>query len=121
MNKIYLAILLLFIIPAVSLAEGLVPCGNPGQPACTIGHFFKLLYNVFDFMIRWIALPLASLMIIAGGVMILVSAGNPGLAGMGKKTIIAVIIGLVLVFGAWQIIAFIMNTLGYNANWNTLY
>jgi hypothetical protein len=53
--------------------------------------------------------------------MILISAGNANLLGMGKKIIYSAIIGLVLVFCSWLIINFIMEALGYTGpSWSTL-
>lgn len=120
MKKILLSlILLLFLTPVLTNAQGLVPCGNPGQNPCTIAHFFIMLNNIFTFIVYWIATPLAVLMITIGGVMILISAGNPNLAGTGKKILWVSIIGLVLVFCSWLIINAILSALGYS-NWNTI-
>jgi hypothetical protein len=98
--------------------NGLVPCGN--VQCCRIGHFFILLNNIYTFAWKYIATPLAILMLAIGGVMILISAGNPQLASKGKELIKWAIIGLVLVFGAWVIINFILTALGYKniGSWN---
>lgn len=100
--------------------NGLVPCGNVN--CCKIDHIFILLNNIFNFIVRWIAIPLAILMITIGGVMILISAGNPNLANLGKNILRWAIIGLVLVFCSWVIINFILTALGYQniGSWNIL-
>ncbi|MDO8486179.1 MAG: hypothetical protein Q7S77_00570, partial [Candidatus Staskawiczbacteria bacterium] len=115
MKKIFLLTisLFLFLTPVLGSAQGLVPCGNPGQPACTIELFFEMLNRVFNFIVYFIATPLAILMLSIGGIMILISAGNPNLASKGKNILYIATIGLVLVFGAWLIINFILTTLGY--------
>ena len=113
--------LVLFLIPVLSLAagntfnpqQGLVPCGNPGQPDCTLGHFFQMLGIIYNFITLWIAAPLAILMISIGGVMMLISGGNPQMFGLGKKIFWLSIIGLVLVLASYLIIKFILTTLGY--------
>ena len=126
MKKPFLLIGLFFLIlvltPVLANAQGLVPCGKAadGSDACTIEHFFIMLSNIFNFIVYWIAAPLAVLMITIGGVMILISAGNPNLAGMGKKILWVSIIGLVLVFCSWLIVNFILTALGYTGAWNTL-
>ena len=102
-------------------ATGLVPCGLDATCPCEIQDFFVMLARIFNFAIKWIVTPLAVLMLTIGGVLILISAGNPNLAGLGKKTLYAAIIGLVLAFGSWLIIGFILNALGYTGNWSTLY
>ena len=121
MKKIFLLIsllfLTLFLAPILVNAQGLVPCNGPD---CTINSFFALLNNIFEFIVYFIATPLAILMIIIGGLMILISAGNPNLAGLGKKILWASIIGLALVFCSWLIINFILGAIGYKNAWNKL-
>src|SRR3989344_2434723 len=133
MKKLFLLInlfiLLLVLAPVLVNAQIiLVPCGNAPGPTtlpgttnpCTINDFFALLNNIFNFIVYWIATPLAILMLTIGGIMILISAGNPNLAGTGKKILWVSIIGLALVFCSWLIVNFILcTTLGYCA-WNTL-
>ena len=109
--------LLLFLAPVLTSAQGLVPCNGPD---CTINDFFIMLARIFDFIVKFIATPLAILMLTIGGVMILISAGNPNLAGMGKKILWVSVIGLVLVFCSWLIVNFILGALGYTKPWNTL-
>lgn len=107
-------------IPLLVKAD-IVPC-NPtcdengnctGQ--CTINDFFTLLVNIYQFIVFDIATPLAVIALTVGAVFMIVSAGNPGLMGTGKKIFYAAIIGLVLVFCSWLIINFILVTLlGYS-------
>jgi len=124
MKKIILSVILLslFFMPVMANAQGLVPCGNSpdGSDACTINDFFIMLGRIFNFVLTWIVTPLATLMLIIGGLMILASAGNPGLAGKGKQTLIWAIVGMALAFGAWIIINFILGALGYTGAWNIL-
>jgi len=79
-----------------------------------------MLARIFNFIVYSIATPLAVIMITIGAIMILISAGNPNLAGMGKKMLWISAIGLVLVFCSWLIINFILTALGYNGAWNVL-
>ena len=93
-------------------ATGLVPCGV--SCSCTLSNFFVMLARIFNFVVKMIATPLAIAMLTIGGVMILISAGNQNLLSLGKKTVYASIIGLVLVFCSWLIIDFILKALGYD-------
>ena len=122
MKKVLLSFILLslFLTPVLVSAQGLVPCGNPGQPNCTINLFFEMLNRIFNFIVYFIATPLAILMMTIGGIMILISAGNPSWAGLGKQALIWSSIGLALVFGSWLIVNFILRTLGYQGAWNVL-
>lgn len=113
-------ILLLFLAPVLANAQGLVPCGNPEQPACTIELFFEMLNRIFNFIVYFIATPLAILMLTIGGILIMISAGNPGWANMGKNILLVSAWGLVLVFCSWLIVNFILTTLGFKGAWNVL-
>ena len=123
----FTVLLLPLILPALAQASqcagatGLVPCGINATCPCEIQDFFVMLNRIFIFAIKWIVTPLAVLMLTIGGILILISAGNPNLAGLGKKTLYAAIIGLVLAFGSWLIISFILNAIGYTGNWSQLY
>ena len=135
MKKLFLLIslfcLILFLTPILVNAQeivgrvprapqGLVPCGNPGQPACTINDFFIMLARIFNFIVWWVATPLAILMMTIGGIMIMISAGNPNLASKGKEALQWSAIGLALVFCSWLIVNFILTTLGFKGAWNVL-
>jgi len=121
-KKLYLQIfffclLSILFIPALTTAQGLVPCGNDPAVPCGVSDFFVMLMNIYNFIVLQIATPLAVIAIIVGAIMMLVSAGNANLFGMGKKIIFTAIIGLVLVFCSWIIIDFIMKALGYTGTW----
>lgn len=108
------------VFAAVNPTEGqpLVPCGNPGQEACTIDYFFEMLERIYNFIVWNIATPLAIIGLTIGGIFMLISAGDPGLFNKGKEILKWSIIGLVLVFGSFVIIGFILKTLlGYTGNW----
>jgi hypothetical protein len=99
-------------------ATGLVPCGVSCD--CTIDNFFTMLVRIYNFIVFYIATPLAVLAIVIGAIFLMAAAGNPQLASKGKQIIYTAIIGLVLVFCSFLIINFIMTTLGYKlggGNW----
>lgn len=104
---------------SVGGTKGLVPCGN--VQCCRLWHVFILLNNVYTFVWKFLVAPLAVLMLTIGGVLILISAGNPNLAGLGKRIIWVSIIGLALVFCSWLIISFILGAMGYKESWGPWY
>jgi len=55
---------------------------------------------------------LALLAFVAGGLMWMLSAGNPEWVTRGKQTIIGAVIGLVVVFTSYTIIYFVYKSLG---------
>ena len=101
-------------------AKGIVPCGNPGQPACEIKDFFIMLAIIYDFLVKWIATPLAILGLTIGAIFILISAGNPSLNKRGWDIVWAAVIGLALVFCSWLIINTLLSAMGYQGAWNVL-
>jgi hypothetical protein len=98
----------------------IIHCGYDSSCPCEIGDFFSTLVYIYNFIVIYIATPLAVIALIIGGVLLMISAGNPNLATKGKQILWAAIIGLVLVFGSYLIIDFILCTaLGY-CSWKIL-
>jgi FtsH-binding integral membrane protein len=56
--------------------------------------------NIVDFIIGCLVLPAMVLVIIVSGVYIMTSIGNPGKVELGKKVLLAGIIGLIIVSAA---------------------
>lgn len=63
----------------------------------------------------------ALLFFVYGGVMFLISAGNPERVSKGKQILIGSVIGIVVVFTSYTIIGFVLGALGITntANWFT--
>jgi len=94
----------IFLFPPVSSAQGLVPCGNPGQPPCQLCHFFVMLDRILDFIFTRLVPAVAVLMLMIGGVMFFFAGGSPQTLGTAKSIITSVFIGLIIIFAAWLII-----------------
>lgn len=101
--------------PFMAFADhgGLVPCGiraeNPANltaenAPCTLCHIFVLAQNIINFLMLFATPVLAVLGLTWGGFKILVSGPNPGLRSDGIRIMKTVIVGLLIVFGAWIII-----------------
>ena len=142
MKKIFLSIFLFcllsiifipFLAQAWSIGDQIVPntCGIgnlpnniadcPGDTGCPCGiaEFFTMLSNIYSFIVLEIASPLAVIAIAIGGILMLISAGNPGMFSLGKNILYAAIIGLVLAFGSYLIIDSIVTILGYTGTWSS--
>lgn len=106
--------------PLFSSAEGLVPCG-PGtsKPVCELCDFFVMLDRVVQFLLFRIVPVLAALMITIGGIMYIVGQGKPEVLSTVKNLFTAIIIGLVIIYGAWLIISLFLTTIGV-AEWTGL-
>ena len=100
--------------------EGIVPCGKsfpvPGEDCevqfpCKLCHFFVMFDGIIDFVLINIIVPIAVLMIVVGGVMFLFAGANPNLVAKGKSIMTSVVIGLIIIFGAWLFISFFLSFL----------
>ena len=111
----------------VAGAEGLVPCGtkvdDKGEITnpCGICNLFELISIIVNFITYKIAAPLATIMLIYGGVMLIISGGSEARKKQGLDAIWAAVWGLVIVFGAWLIVNTIINSLAiseFQGGWN---
>lgn len=103
-----------------SIATTVVAKLEGAGPVCPCGlsHVFVLIFNIYKFIVLYIATPLAGLLIVLGGVIWVVSAGNPGLLDMGKRMFKGAIWGLVLIFGSWIIVNVVLMAIGYTGGWS---
>lgn len=120
--------------PGQPTALGIVPCGvnvyssTDTLPAgtavgqlkcpCELGHFFIMARGIYIFALWYLALPLAGLLIVVGGVLIVASGANPGLLDRGKAILWGVGWALALMFGAWLLVNIVFTLLGYGGTWN---
>jgi len=121
MKKIILiAFLALFFLIFNSVqAAGLVPCGGPGENPCELCDFFVMLDNIIDFLLFRVVPVLGALMIAIGGVMYVISQGKPEMLSRVKSLFAAIIIGLVIIYGAWLVVNLFLTTIGV-AEWTGL-
>jgi hypothetical protein len=108
---------IILIVPSAVSGAGLVPCNGPD---CTIGSFFVMLVNIYTFLVFWIATPLAVLALTIGGVFMMFGGANPNMFSRGKQIIYLAIAGLVLVFGSYLIIDFVLRAIGFTGNWSSI-
>jgi|GEM_PF-2801351 len=125
-------------VPATVKADGLVPCGtgdivipnpdydplggfgptsqqqyilNPQYHRCEISDVFALILNVYTFIVLYISTPLAGLLAVIGGIMLIVSGGNPGLASRAKNLLKYTAFAILLIFGSWLLIVTVLRIL----------
>ena len=112
---IWLAVLLLIVVanllPAVSLADPLVPCGtgNNGPQDCTLYKLVTLANNVINFLLYEIALPVSIILIIYAGGRIVVYRDNPGERSKALGLLKNVLIGFAIMFGAFIIVKAVLD------------
>ena len=95
---------------------GAAICSKNIACPCQFGHFFTMLSRIYIFITWTIAIPLAGLLIVIGGVIMLVSGGNPNWFEFGKRMLWGAFWGVLLIFGAWIIVSIIFLALGINLN-----
>jgi len=98
--------------------NGLVPCGREVVNGivicpCQLYHVGILFLNIFNFIVLQISVPLAGLLIVIGGVVLVFSGGNPGLASLAKRILWGAIIGILLIWGSYLIIKTVLSVIGY--------
>jgi hypothetical protein len=109
LGKITAASFLLLAAAAPASAD-IVFCGKKGQqqPAgmCTISDLLVLVYMVVNLLIGFAGL-VAIIYIVWGGLILLLSAGDPGKIGDGKKTIRDALLGFILVMLSYLIVSYV--------------
>jgi hypothetical protein len=102
----------ILILPSLTFAGGLVPCGGGGgENPCNLCDLVKLADSIIKFLIYDVALPLAGIGILISGILFLTAGGNEEQIKKGKKAFRYVVVGLLLVLAAFLIIDTIMVNL----------
>jgi hypothetical protein len=95
-----------------SLLAQIVPQSCVNDPFhCGWGDFNTLISNILNFMLT-IVIPLAAVMIIYGGFVLLTSGGDAKKISQGRNIITAAVVGVVIVFGSLAIVNLIKSALG---------
>lgn len=96
----FIGLLCFFLIIPVAEAA-LVPCGPGINIECEICHIFVIIWKVIDFILFTIVPPLATLIIIIAGFKYYYAAAtNPDEAQKAKDIIVAVFVGMILLYGS---------------------
>jgi len=120
---LFISLGFLLLISGITYAQGLVPCGQPGKPRCELGDLFTLVRNIYNFIVLYISTPLAGLIIVIGGILMMISGGpgspspitgvaSPNLYNTAKNMISGAIFGWFLIWGSWLIIHTLLWALG---------
>ena len=132
---LFISVLVLLLLPSFAFAIDipgwpLVPCGlsqdNPATPfdeteSCGRCDLFQLLKNLIDFVIGGLMPPLAVLLFVWAGFLILLSGANPGLYAQGQTIFKNTFYGIMILLSAWMITNTLILSVGakYNnaGNW----
>ena len=126
-KNVFKHLLILTVLPALFFslppgtvsAEPLVPCGGEGQDPCEFCHIFVLLDNIIKFVLQDLVPPIAILMFVIAGGMYFMAAEDPSKAGKAKSLLTSIIIGLLIIYGAYLLVGLFFTAIGV-ASWTGL-
>ena len=125
-KKIFLFFIIfsILVLPALSLAAGLVPCNNtPSANGATISNpcdftaLMTLISKVINFILYDLAIPIAAIMFFYAGFKMVTSGGSTEAKGQAKTIFTHTALGLVFIASAWLIIKMILSILGFPGAW----
>ncbi len=107
-----LAIVIMFLVTPVFADAALVSCGrNPGPDvpyeetlSCRTCDFFVMIKRIIDFAVLQVIPPVAVLFVAIAGIAYYTSGLNEQWRTTGKNILTSVVIGLVIIYGAWMIV-----------------
>ncbi len=103
--------------------DGLVPCGKcslmdvnadsngkylsggtaTDKISCQLCHIFVMIKGIVDFILFQLVPVIAVLLLTVGGVMYVISRGNPSQLTQAKNILTSTVVGLVIIFASWLI------------------
>ncbi|MDO8492508.1 MAG: pilin [bacterium] len=106
-----LILYLLVFLPShfVFAQNPLVPCGITFQ--CQLCDLVVLVQNVINFIILYLAAPVATLLIAWAGIKLIVNAENEGERTKAKQLLKDILVGFLWVLCAWFVVILIVGTL----------
>lgn len=84
---------------------------------CNFNSAIELINNIISFILVYLAIPIATIMLLIGGGMFIFGASNSGTRTKAKGVLLRAVVGLVIAFAAFLIIQWLLNTLGYDSKW----
>jgi len=117
----FLVLAMYLTIPVIANAQKwgwwrpIVPCGINSDPSrnqpCEFCDIFKLFKNILDFFTFELVPPLTAGFFAYAGILLLISSGDSRKKQQAKRIATDVVIGFVLVYGAWLIVTTLMEIL----------
>jgi len=101
--------LLAIFLPTIVMAQGLVPCtGNVGDE-CDFEDLITLISKVLEYLIYFVATPLAAIMFAVAGYYYLTAGEDAGKVKKAHDIFISVLWGFGIMLVAWALVSFIFN------------
>ncbi|MDD2753171.1 MAG: hypothetical protein PHT44_00960 [Candidatus Portnoybacteria bacterium] len=80
--------------------------------SCTPCNFLQLISNIVMFLVRDVTAPLAGLLFLIGGIMMIWAGGDETRYKKGKDTFKSTAIGVLIVLASWAIVNTLITTFG---------
>lgn len=106
--------------PPASIANGILPpCAHAATDTCTFNDFLILVNNIITFLIYYSA-PLAILSIVYAGFLLVWAGatGNGGKVSKAKHLLWLIVLGYVLILGAFVIVKAVLQPFIKPEIWN---
>ncbi len=88
---------------------GLVPCGGPGQDACTTCHALQLAQNVVEFIVQ-VSFVIAALLFAYAGFLFFTSSAVDSIS-TAKNIFTNTVVGIIIILTAWLLVNVLLHTL----------
>jgi type IV secretory pathway VirB2 component (pilin) len=112
-KRIFFTSMLFFLFLSFNpVSAALVTCGNTTADPCTFDDLFTMVNDVISFIMVDIVPPIAVVTIVIAAINLMTSSGDPGKMEQAKKTLIWIVAGLVVIYGAWAIVKGFITALG---------
>ena len=112
---IVLTVLVFILLPVFAQAVSwwpLVPCGTSINPTpCNRCDLLKLLKNIIDFVLVGLMPPVAAILFVWGGFLILMGGANPGWISQGRSIFWNTAMGIAIILASWLITNSIIRSL----------
>lgn len=93
-------------------AQGFVTCSGPD---CTIASVVAMISGIINWIIKYLAGPIAALALAYAGVRYITAIGDPGKIRDAHNIFKNVVWGIVIILSAWLVVDFILDRLSTTA------
>lgn len=93
-------------------SNSLVPCGTAADPEmCTLCHLWEMAERITNFIVLYLATPVAVILFVVAGIFYMTSGGNETRMNKARSIFFNALIGITVVFCAWLIVDTILTTI----------
>lgn len=110
LSSVLLIVFAFLLVANFASAQGLVKCGNPGQPECNLCSLMELGKNLINFLMET-GFALGALFITWGAFVIMTAGGSEERVKEGRKIVTTVVIGIAIMLSSWIILGTVLQIL----------